>query len=90
MFSTLIFYRSSLLFATKNDDLGGDQAKVNTDHDSVVGVNRDADDERTEATESVSNKSVKVSHEGISGLLSELEMLSAHSSQRKLFSNGSD
>ena len=36
------------------------------------------------------NKSMKVSHEGISGLLSELEMLSAHSSQRKLFSNGSD
>jgi len=30
------------------------------------------------------NKSVKVSHEGISGLLSELEILSAQSSQQQL------
>ena len=51
-----------------------------------MGLHGDVDDERTEATESVSNKSVKVSHEeGTSGLLSELEMLSLYSSQQQLF-----
>lgn len=57
-----------------------------TDGDSVHGV---YGDDKSEITENVSNKQdFDRSHEGIDGLLTELEMLSAHSSSKKLFSDG--
>lgn len=70
----------------KNEPVRGESTPL--DNDNVSGII--GDDETSDNTDNVTEKDKeekKDSHEDINELLSELEMLSAHSSSRKLFSN---
>ena len=67
-------------------------AQHGEEDDSISGLNGD-DDEGSETTKNVSNIQPRTDinngrHQEVHELLSELEMLSAHSSSRRLFSNG--
>jgi hypothetical protein len=76
----------SIVGVNGNDDDHGEHSDDDHDDDHD-------DDENSLVTKNVSNKNKNdnnMTHEGIDGLLSELEMLSAHSSSRKLFSNSND